>query len=87
MLLEAKANPSLKNKYGNTALHEAAYAGGLNVVKSLIKAGASVFEKNASALTPREFALKNNQLEVAAYLQKVEKSLSRPRSPKPQAKP
>lgn len=52
LLLEAKADPKLPNNDGFTALHIAAGEGNLNVVASLLAAGADVNSTNHIGLTP-----------------------------------
>jgi len=53
---------------GTTALHEAARAGHVEIVKLLVANGANVNAKDISGLTPLKLALGHRRLEVAEYL-------------------
>ena len=54
--------------FGNTALHEAALNGHVDVVKVLIESGSSLYIRNNRQLTPLFVALEANQTEVVELL-------------------
>ena len=54
--------------YAGTALHSAAHIGDLEIVKALLKAGANINAKNSRIGTPLCDAVRNLQVDVAAYL-------------------
>lgn len=58
-LLKHKANPLSVNKWGNNALHEAARAGSIKIMKILLRAGVPPELKNKQGLCARELAEKN----------------------------
>ena len=53
---------------GNSPLHEAVKRDDLQVIKELLKAGASLTQKNQANLTAFDIALENNHLKLATYL-------------------
>jgi uncharacterized protein len=53
-LIDANADPDLKNNEGSTALHAAAFFCRIEIVQMLIDAGADKTIKNNHAATPRE---------------------------------
>ena len=53
---------------GNAPLHRAAESGNSNVIKYLLKCGASVDDKNALGLTSLEIAASNGHTEAAKAL-------------------
>ncbi len=58
MLVDAKANLELREKYGNTPLWRAVsnYKGGAEVISTLLKAGANPDAENKSGNSPRSIA-------------------------------
>lgn len=67
-LLKNRANPSMRNKYGDSALLMATMAGNLRLVKDLVVAGASVSGKGWQ---PLHYAAVSNRSEVTDYLLKA----------------
>lgn len=67
-ITKAGANPNLKNKLRQTALHVAAEFDQVNIVKSLICAGANIFSKNYSGKTSVDVAIDNSSLESMQIL-------------------
>lgn len=59
-----RADVNAKNKYGNTALMDAVFIGGLEVVKYLIKRGADVNAKDKYGDTELMKAASMGNLEV-----------------------
>jgi ankyrin repeat protein len=52
LLLTSGASPASKNKYGQTPLHQANYAGYIDVIAQLLKHSADIEAKNSSGKTP-----------------------------------
>lgn len=71
MLLEAKADVTVKNKYGNTPLHEASYVGGEETVKLLVAKDSSVvsaLNNIKDGMTPADFARAGSTSDAGTYL-------------------
>jgi len=68
LLLEAGANPNVREGNGNTPLHTAAYNGDIEIVRSLIFGGADLEAINVDRETPLDRARKNGHDEVAMLL-------------------
>lgn len=66
LLLKARANPAIANRYGEDALLLAAYHGHLAVVKQLVLAGVDI--NRAKGWTPLGYAAFQGREEVADYL-------------------
>ena len=62
------AAKNAKNRYGRTALMEAARKGHLAVVEALLAAGADVHERNKFGQTAADWALEHSHLTVYARL-------------------
>ena len=58
MLLKSGADVNAKNKWGKTPLHEAAFAGIIEVIPMLVEAGANVNQKDNNGDTPLDLAKK-----------------------------
>ena len=58
----------LRNKFGRTALSSAAEEGELEVVNTLVDAGASINTRQAQSWTPLHYAADKNHLEVVRVL-------------------
>ena len=72
ILLEFGAKVDAKRAGDKTTpLHWAAIVGHLEVVKVLVASKANVNEKDAEGLTPLDYAVRNNQQEVARYLRSI----------------
>ena len=67
-LLAKGAEVDVKNKWGETPLHEAAEHGHLDVVKALLAKGAEVDAKNKHGKTPLHLAAKDGNLDVVKEL-------------------
>ena len=81
-----QSNPTALNARdgGTTALHEAARAGHLAVVKLLVEKGANLHAPDFSGLTPLKLAQGRRKTEVADYLRQqgaLEKTVAAPRAP------
>ncbi len=68
-LLNAGADPNVKDAEGSTPLHGAARWGKTEIVYMLLGAGAALNPKNNRDKTPLDWALDNRQLETAKILQ------------------
>ncbi len=68
-LLKNGANPNLRNRYGQTSLHHAAFVGSLELVKILISNGANVYLKTIKSETPLDIAKHTGKTEVEQFLQ------------------
>lgn len=79
LLLKHKGNPEIRSRLGgDTVLHTAAFNGTLDLVKTLVEAGADVFAKDDRGNTAMQIAIYRSQeklqlsgkpfTEVAAYL-------------------
>ena len=67
---------------GNTALHNAAKKGCLEVVKCLVEQGADVYLKNKCKETPFDLANQNGQQDVIKYLlEKKKKNMKKKKIP------
>jgi hypothetical protein len=80
ILLEKKANIDLKNDSGSTALHIAAEAGNVEVVRTLVGAKADIFAKDIIERTPKQCTLphdvpekKNQYIQIEEILNAAEK--------------
>ncbi|OQR80631.1 serine/threonine-protein phosphatase 6 regulatory ankyrin repeat subunit C-like [Achlya hypogyna] len=71
LLLHAGAAANRRQKYGNTALHNAASRGHETVVRQLVVAGASVKHRNKLGETPRDMAIMNGHTAIAAILDRL----------------
>jgi|GEM_PF-2061431 len=70
-LIDAKADPNIKNKYGANSLHYAVDSEQVenpDIVKSLIKGGVDVNEKDANGFTPLQHAQGTGKVESAQLL-------------------
>ena len=67
-LLRAKANVSLKNQFGTTALTEAAIVGSAPIIDALLKAGADPNTKNPEGETPLMAVARSGKVEAAKRL-------------------
>ena len=74
LLLDAQANPNIKNKLGGTALMWAAAYGHDDVVRELLKRGADPKLKDVDGVTAAGWAAKNGQTNLALILRAAEKS-------------
>ena len=68
LLLEARADVNIKDKYGEAALIYTLKYGYTEIVELLIEAGANVNIKDKDGLTALIYALKNGNLDIAKLL-------------------
>ena len=62
------ANPNSENEYDNTALHDAAWDGKVDVLKMLLAAGADLNHRNLCNHTPLHFAVYGGNSEAVELL-------------------
>jgi ankyrin repeat protein len=74
MLLDAQANPNVKNKLGGTALMWAAAYGHDEVVRVLLSRGADPKIKNVNGLTAAGWAARNGRDSLEIMLRAAEKN-------------
>ena len=67
MLLEAKADVSLKNKFDFNPFTSAVAAGNIELSRTLLKAGAGI-EEGAHTLSPLQFAASSGNLDMIRFL-------------------
>ncbi|ELK23625.1 39S ribosomal protein L20, mitochondrial [Myotis davidii] len=67
-LLDHRADPSLRDRHGRSALHRAAAGGHLPAVQLLAARGAQVDARDALGLTPLHHAARSGHVEVASHL-------------------
>jgi ankyrin repeat protein len=67
-LISAKANVTLKNQFGTTAITEAAIIGSAKVLDALLKAGADPNTRNPEGETPLMAAARSGKVEAAKRL-------------------
>lgn len=63
-----RANVHLEDDFKWTALHHAAHAGQLSVVRALVDAGAKVNHESLTMATPLSRAIESSSLDVVNYL-------------------
>ncbi|KAK2148618.1 hypothetical protein LSH36_488g00005 [Paralvinella palmiformis] len=69
LLLEHKADPNVKDNFGETSLHYAARDGAINLLRVLLKSNKIFVDvKNKEGLTPLHIASKNRNLKVTDIL-------------------
>jgi len=68
LLLEAGANPNVREGDGNTPLHTAAFNGDIEIVRNLIFGGADLEAINLKKEKPLDLAVKNGHNEVVVLL-------------------
>jgi uncharacterized protein len=68
LLLEAGANPNVRERDGNTPLHAAAFNGDIEIVRSLIFGGADLEAINVNHEKPLDIALKSGHDGVVSLL-------------------
>ncbi|KAF4525788.1 hypothetical protein B566_EDAN002050 [Ephemera danica] len=54
--------------HGQTALHFAAYRGGVNIIRYFLSIGADINAKDSSGMTPLKHAIGNNKTIIAEFL-------------------
>ena len=67
-MLNAGANVNIQNKFGITALHEAAVNGFLAISELLLASGAQASLTDNAGMTPLDYALDNNHHDVCQLL-------------------
>lgn len=67
-LLDAGADPNIRDAFGNTALYQAVYFDEQEVLRALLKAGATVDASNTTGWTPLSMAVQRCRLNVARIL-------------------
>ena len=85
VLLSKGAHVNDKNKFGNTALMDAAASGQVEMVKWLLAAGANIKARNESGFTAAEFAMKSAYANQENYQKVI--ALLKSAGSKPLAKP
>ena len=68
ILLDYDADPSVRDEYGATALHEAAMRGHAEIITLLVEHGADINARNVIGLTPVKTAAGNDNVESAQTL-------------------
>jgi len=76
LLLRMGANPNVKDNYGATPLHYAAYQGRDGAVKLLLENCANPSVSNKSGKTPKEYALKCSNFSCYEVLDKAEQEMA-----------
>ncbi len=82
ILLKAKANPEIRDKYGRTPLHWAAYKDTDKVLELLLSAGVNVDATDNDGKTPGYFAIMNGHDYLAEALYKMSKKKTDPPKPR-----
>ncbi|AXK60194.1 ankyrin repeat domain-containing protein [Candidatus Chromulinivorax destructor] len=68
MLIDAGVNVDIKNRYGQTPLHQAIFYSEIEIVQMLIDAGARLNLQDENGLTPLHLAVRNNSTKIVAML-------------------
>lgn len=82
ILLKAKAKPEIRDKYGRTPLHWAAYKNTDKVLDLLLSVGANVDAKDNDGKTPAFFAIMNGHDYLAEALYEMSKMKTDPPKPR-----
>lgn len=72
ILLEAGANPNVRESHRWTPIHEAAARGQLEIVQDLLRYGADPDPLQEHMWSPLRLALRDNRVEVASFLLRTE---------------
>jgi ankyrin repeat protein len=69
LFLERGADPNIKNKYGATPLHKAAFSSRVDVVRLLLVHGADQTVKDEDGRTPLDLARAEGRREVVSVIE------------------
>lgn len=71
LLLDAKADPNVKNNEGKTAFHNACADGNLDMIKLLFESGCDPNTVDNEGITPIRAAAENGHVTLVSYLEEV----------------